>query len=374
MELMVIKSFSPSRRDFLAQSGGLFLSLSALPLKVQAKSSELLISSVRSLDGQNHLVLSSLDGQLVARKEVAHRYHSMAVHPKKEHAIFVERRPGSQFQVLSLETKKFIASFSAPPDRHLYGHGAFSLNGRYLLLTMNDLKTMEGKVGVFDTFNNYQFVTEFSSGGIGPHDIQRHPKKDLFFICNGGIKTHPSTGREKLNIDSMQPNLCLFDLKQNRLSQVAEPTNSFLSLRHMAVNDRGDIIVGYQDQDFIPGESNVLIAKYSIQNGFQEILMDPELVSQAQGYVASLAMDPSSKYGLCTCPKGNLVLLWDLYSNQLIRKFSLKGASGASYSKKHHGFILSSGSGTVLYINPQKDQVVEMHQAQHQWDNHLVLV
>ena len=49
------------------------------------------------------------------------------------------------------------------------------------------------------------------SGGIGPHEILRLPGARLLAIANGGIHTRPDTGREKLNLDTMRPNLTLMD-------------------------------------------------------------------------------------------------------------------------------------------------------------------
>ena len=63
-----------------------------------------------------------------------------------------------------------------------------------------------GLIGVWARADAYHRLDEFSSGGIGPHEILRLPSGNLA-VANGGIRTHPETGRKKLNLDTMRPNL-----------------------------------------------------------------------------------------------------------------------------------------------------------------------
>ena len=74
-------------------------------------------------------------------------------------------------------------------------------------------------------------------------------------IANGGIDTHPDTGRTKLNIPTMQPNLSY--VENGTVTEVATLADAFNknSIRHLAVRQNGDVAFGMQwqgDEDFMP--------------------------------------------------------------------------------------------------------------------------
>ena len=54
-----------------------------------------------------------------------------------------------------------------------------------------------------------------------PHEILRFPGSDTLIVANGGIQTHPDTGRAKLNIERMLPNLSYLSPLGDVLEMVA---------------------------------------------------------------------------------------------------------------------------------------------------------
>ena len=58
---------------------------------------------------------------------------------------------------------------------------------------------------------------------------------DIFTVANGGIRTHPASGCEGLNLDTMQPNLTYLDLNGRLLNQfMLEPEQRLNSIQHLA--------------------------------------------------------------------------------------------------------------------------------------------
>lgn len=116
-------------------------------------------------------------------------------------------RPGKFSLVNDCMTGDEKARIVSPKDRHFYGLGIFSSDGNLLFTTENDYEAGRGRIGVWVAQNDYIRIDEWDSGGIGPHDIKRLPETDMLVVANGGIDTHPETGRTKLNIPTMAPNL-----------------------------------------------------------------------------------------------------------------------------------------------------------------------
>ena len=174
------------------------------------------------------------------------RGHAAAAHPTKPQAVAFVRRPGTFASVINCVTSKIETTLYAPKGRHFYGHGTFSANGDWLFTTENNFEVGRGRSGVWDVSARYTRYGEFDSGGIGPHNIKRLPKTDILVIANGGINTHPETGRTKLNIPTMRPNLSY--IHDGTLIEMAQlPANMHKnSIRHLAVNAKGDVAIGMQ--------------------------------------------------------------------------------------------------------------------------------
>ena len=145
------------------------------------------------------------------------RGHDITVSPNGLTAVVFARRPGNFAVVIDLVKQRVIRTFSTPTDRHFYGHGVFSADGQFLYTTENDYNDERGVVGVYDVRNDFRCITEYSSGGIGPHEIILLSDKRTLAIANGGILTHPSFPRQKLNLPTIAPNLAYVNALQGTI-------------------------------------------------------------------------------------------------------------------------------------------------------------
>ncbi len=107
--------------------------------------------------------------------------------------------------------------FTTPANRHFYGHGVFSRDGRLLYATEHDNETRAGLIGVYNATGGYKRIGEMPTYGIGPHEVILLSDGKTLAVANGGIETHIETGREKLNLSSMQPSLAFIDSTNGRL-------------------------------------------------------------------------------------------------------------------------------------------------------------
>ena len=65
--------------------------------------------------------------------------------------------------------------------------------------------------------------TVLANGSFGPHEIRLLPQGDTLVVANGGIETHPDSGRSKLNLPTMRPNLAYITIDGALKDRVAPP-------------------------------------------------------------------------------------------------------------------------------------------------------
>ena len=186
------------------------------------------------------------------------RAHGMARHDNR--LVVFPRRPGDRFAVVNLQNLEIIATVKAPADRHFYGHGAFSQDGGTLLVTENDLETLQGAIGIYDVRPKPRRLGHIDLPGAGPHDILRVAQSGRFLVALGGLETHPDYGRTPLNLSSFRSELVELDIQRGTATPLGFWTGSDgISLRHLAQDSAGRIYVGGQVADMARAKAeNVL--------------------------------------------------------------------------------------------------------------------
>ncbi len=258
-------------------------------------------------------------------------------------------------------TGQDLARLTAPAGRHFYGHGAFSAGGDLLFTTENDYANARGLIGVWDARNRYRRLTEFPSGGIGPHDIKRIPGADVLVVANGGIETHPETGRTKLNLPTMRANLTYLGLDGTPHARMdLAPEHQRNSIRHLAVAPNGSVAFAMQWQ----GD---LTADLPLLGLHRDPDAKPQLFASAsvrlmQGYLGSVALDPSGTQIATTSPRSGLLQIVDTHG----RSQDTPIADVCGVAPAPGGFIVTAGTGLVR--PPQAPDIAH----DLSWDNHLI--
>jgi len=354
----------PSRRAFLA---GLLASQAyALPSWADAGSPSFL-SAAKKADGNYALFGLSERGITLFEIPLPDRGHAAAAHPNLPYAVAFARRPGTFALVIDCATSKETTRLTAPQGRHFYGHGAFSADGTRLFTTENDYENAEGVIGVWDATNGYQRIGEFASGGIGPHEMRLMPDGVSLAVANGGLETHPASGRTKLNIPTMQPNLSYLSLDGAILEQVEAPNDMRkASMRHLAVRADGLVAMGCQWQG--PKGEAQLIYTHNRGEALQGRL--PLKMNNAlNGYIGSIAFSRDGNTIAATSPRGDQVVLVDVVSGT-IRNVAQTDVSGVAPAPD--GLAFTSGEGHVF---AERDGTLAgLHRVAAQWDNHLVAI
>jgi len=178
--------------------------------------------------------------------ELPGRGHDITLRPDGGELVAFARRPGRFAVAVPVGAGQPIW-FATRPDRHFFGHGSFSADGRLLYATENDYDSAKGVIGVRDVAAGYKQIGEFEAHGMEPHDVALLSDGRTMVIANGGIRTHPDSEGE-LNLPDMQPSLVYVDtetgdlLEEHRLA----PALHQLSIRHLAIGASDVVAFGCQ--------------------------------------------------------------------------------------------------------------------------------
>lgn len=303
------------------------------------------------------------DGDSLFQIDLPARGHAAAAHPHLPFAVAFARRPGTFALVLDCQTGRVLHHLTPPEGRQFNGHGVFSSDGSLLYTSEVLADTSDGRIGLWET-GGYSRIAEWSSGGIGPHDIKRWPDGGLI-IANGGIRTDPKD-RTKLNIAEMRPNLTQLSPSGQIAAQVELPPElSQNSIRHLALGSGTQIAFAMQWEGD-PAETVPLLGLW--QPGSAPRLFSPKEADRhrMQGYAGSIAMSDSGLVAL-TSPKGGVVMIHAADGTHLATH-SRSDVCGAA--PLDHGFLISDGMGALSRCDT--DGLRPLLRTGTAWDNHLV--
>jgi len=387
---LIIPSFS--RRHFLK---GLICSACApyslsAPIKLELEKVKL-YSAATDHKGDHWLVIANAKGETLNQLRLPSRAHQVFKHPSLPLLCVVARRPGKYLSLVHLNTGTLIKTISPSKGYHFYGHGLFTHDGRYLVTSENHIESGEGRITIRDRLSEFSIVYQYDSQGIGPHEIKLSTDGLVLVVANGGIKTHPDKGREKLNLNTMRPSLVYLELLTGKLlEKVSLPKQLHqLSIRHIDINHHDQVVIAMQYQ----GDITDQVALMGTHNRGEDIrLLNAPINSYLamKHYCGSVCFDFSGMYAAATSPKGNRVTIWDTVKGNIIDELRCRDACGVAALGKQ-GFMVSSGAGKLYHYNIEHKEIkqllpqslltnssqmepqiyTQIHSKRMAWDNHL---
>jgi len=348
-----------SRRKFLT---GL-IAAGAIPAPTWADAGDPAFLSAAQLSGGAYVLIGlNASGTERFRIPIPDRGHAAAAHPFRPEAVAFARRPGTFAIVLDCRTGDVLAQLDSPDGRHFYGHGVFDPTGQFLFTTENDFALGQGRIGVWDATHGYARIGEFDTHGVGPHEMRQMPDGTLV-VANGGIDTHPETGREKLNLPTMRPNLSYLSLDGILIDQV-EPAHHQSSIRHLSVRADGMVGVGMQWQGEIH-QAPKLVATHRRGEG---LLVMGDGVA-LDGYVGSIAFSGDGQQLAVTSPKSGVAQVFDVQSGNMISDHPQQDVCGVAATTL--GLMATDGQGGVLRLGATLQSLASYDLS---FDNHLVAI
>lgn len=297
------------------------------------------------------------------------RAHGITPRPGMAEAVVFARRPGRWLQTLSLTDGTPGPVVRAPDDRRFTGHGAYSADGRTLYVAEDDVPREEGAIGVYDATDNYRRIGAIPTHGLGPHELILMQDGTTLAVANGGVITHPDTGRAKLNLDSMDASLTYVEAATGRLLdkvRLPEEHNN-LGIRHIALLDDGGIAFGTQDERPI-GMLQPLTGAHRPGSGAVRLFDTPEdVLSRLQGYIGSVASD--GRTVAASSPLGGIIGLWDAATGAWLGSTAL--ADGCGLAPNGEGYLATSGLGVIEPVSNTAAAGPGRRAPEFRWDNHL---
>lgn len=363
-----------NRRRILALFGGLPALMAARASGRPADRDRFFVSCRADREGRYFATGFGARGAIAFDMPLPGRGHSLAVHPHRPEVIAFARRPGGFALVVDLATGARAGLFEAPDGRHFYGHGAFVDGGDYLLACENDYEAGRGVIGVYDARAGYRRLDELPSHGIGPHDIQLMPDGRTLAVAVGGIRTHPETGRSKLNLDTMAPSLTYLERDSGKLLGrfALAPRLHKLSIRHLDVNDRGQVAVAMQYE----GDKRDKVPLVGLHDGGERIRLleaPGEVQERMRLYSGSVAYDSSGDFLAVSSPRGSLITLWDGRNGAFLGSRAAVDGSGVARAGAPGAFLIASGDGALTRIDALSGarEALRAPDPDLRWDNHL---
>ncbi len=352
-----------------------------MPVRVNAKPAqkpELRFSAQGSSDVDYSLGWVGDDTQMSAIKS-GFRGHSVVQHPRRKHTVLmVARRPGTQCLEVNWHSGHISGGFRCTPGQHLFGHACFSADGRVLLTTEADIKNGQGLIVLRDT-DTWRVLSQFPSGGVGPHELAILPDGKTLVVANGGILTHPKQGRKKLNLSTMRSNLAYIDIACGKILGEFQTPEPKASIRHLAVADDGAVVFASQLQRDVAGHDRIVpLGGVHRPAAAMHLFARPApVLAGMHDYVGSVAVCSRSRVAGFTSPRGNIAAFWHIDSGDFVGYHLLRDVCGISTSRDQRRFILSSSVGQLRELDAvtAKEQVARRIVTDGvQWDNHLLVV
>ena len=357
----MISSPLVSRRGFVKAAGiGFLSSLAPRSLFALERADAVYCSAFMAKDGSFGVATLTESGEIIDRIPLIDRGHDVTRSPSSDLCVAFARRPGIFAVVFDRSKGAIVTTLTSPEGRHFFGHGIFSADGKTLYATENDYDNYAGVIGVYDASDGFRRVGEFPTHGIDPHELTLIEGGKTLIIANGGIKTHPDHGRDKLNLDHMEPSLVFIDTKHGQLieKQALPDAMRQLSTRHLDVDSSGTVWIGCQFEG-PANEAPPLVGR--IRRGEELAFLDlgVEDWRTLNNYVGSVAANPTAGLVAVSSPKGGAVLTFDAVSGKLVKRENMDAVCGLAPNST--AFICSTENG--LFGRKQADL---------SWDNHIL--
>ena len=355
------QSAAIDRRGFIKAAGLSFLAtLQPKALMALERADAVYASGIRAADGSFAVATVTERGEIVDQVALPARAHGMAFSAATGKTVAFARRPGTYAMIFDPRNKGEPIVISSREDRHFYGHGAFSPDGRLLYASENDFDGNRGMIGLYDATDRFTRIGEFETYGIGPHDMTVSDDGRLLIVANGGIETHPDFGRTKLNLGEMQPSLVLIDAATGALVEkhVLPAEWAELSTRHVDLDGAGRIWFACQYEgprkDLPP-----LVGHFAKGEDLSFIDLPEETTRRLANYVGAIAVNRGDGLVGVTSPKGGTSVTIDARTGKVLAETTVPDAAGIAPARD--GFAVSSYDGD--FLSTRSDVA---------WDQHIV--
>ncbi|MBB6523587.1 DUF1513 domain-containing protein [Pseudoteredinibacter isoporae] len=374
-----------NRREFLLGSVGLSVAAIVGCASKPGNDSLLLSGFQHQGDKGRRYGVAGMDlqGKLRFSLSLPQRLHQVMVLPSvpssdamkgRRECLAIARRPGTELYHIDVDSGELLNNIQSPDNRHVFGHACIIGEGDHVLVPQNHLDEKASSLAVYDRKAGWTLIDEIALPNVGPHQVECLSDGKTLAVAMGGIHTRPESGRQKLNIDTMQSSLLYLDSHSGKVLGEYRPEDPKLSLRHMAVTADDQVIIGAQFQ----GDANYVLPlayKHRGENELQALTAGNDVWQMHRQYVGSVSVDDMARQAYLSSPRAGIVSRWDLQSGTFIEHLTIRDACGLAYAKEQQGFYISNGAGQMVNSAIDTSQIKAFaYQQGIIWDNHLSFI
>lgn len=300
----------------------------------------------------------------------ARAHHLLPLPPSAQfpgaQALVMARRPGEFLLRMDTQRNRALQWHRMELDRYLGGHAALAPGSTRFFTTETDAEDGRGLVVERD-LRSLEALREFPSGGIGPHALLVDADGTLL-VANGGILNLPETGRRKLNLDQMDPNLSRLDPRSGKLLAQYRLPDPMLSLRHLAVAPDGSIGIALQAEHANPADRRRAPALALLQGDALRAVdwaSAAQLPAQWDGYAGDICF--ADGHFQVSAPHAGWLVAWTP-QGQMAAPQALEGVG--PLATKGDQWI-AGGDHAMLRFAGDHAQTYALNNG---WDNHAALL
>lgn len=310
----------------------------------------LVCSPEKGVGGRRHsLGVLDLDTNTTSSIATPVLGHSVVGHPQeRRRVILFGQRPEKHSCVVDLLDQQVVLAFEATPGRHFYGHGAFSVDGRFVYATETADDTGAGVITVRDA-KSLAVLSELPSHGAAPHEMAFAGDGRTLVIANGGAIS--IEGGAYGRVEQPEPSLCRVDAFSGRLLERHTIEDGSLSLRHIYVTQGDDVVVAIKRYpEPLPSPC---IALQRAGSGLEVLPHPDEMLDRFRSLALSVVVAPLRQTIAATHPDGNLVSFWSLGERRLLKTLEVQGPEGVALAGDGRHLVITTGLGRALLVDTE---------------------
>lgn len=340
----------------------------AAPHLLSATEGKYLLGGWRA-DGENYAGVWSVKHGLQATK-LPFRAHQVALLANNSFdAIAIGRRPSRQLARINLKSGSIVAQSTLNARRSLNGHCLIATDSLTLITSENDSLLAHGVLVIRDS-TSLTACREISSYGAAPHEMLFDPDGVSIWVANGGVANIPAANSDLPPSTGIASSLVRIHLETGSLMESWELSDPFLSIRHLAISDTGEVGVALQPAhpDHRERKTAPVVAILN-RNGKFSTATSSDIFS---GYGGDIAWSGSEGGAFAVgCSRANRLGFWGS-TGSFLGSTELLGACAVAETEV--GIAAVNDIGNIHELSLKDLKQVAHADIHVQWENHAAII
>lgn len=260
--------------------------------------------------------------------------HGVSPNPTRPERAAIFEKWGSGACEVDLLTGELVRMIETTPDRQFYGHGAYSPDGKVLYCTETIVAGDYSGVIAMRDAETLDYLGEFPSYGLSPHDCHLIDEGRTMVVTNGGGP-----------LDGSAPCVTYIDVASQQLKEKLTFDTPNINAGHIAIADNGGIAVVSAPRQKLDLETSNGGVSLKPHAGELATMTEPEqVVSRLKGETLSTCIDNQRNIVAATTPMADTLTFWDLDTGKLLQHYHIANPRGITLTADRKYYVVTYGS------------------------------